>query len=150
MVDINHIMNPQGNNKYRHSIKEFNANTPKSYIGCFCCLPYTEFNANILTCVTDAMITYYALFFLSLFCVIFYYFEDFGNIPIHSYITKVDKKQLLPPVAKFYCFPQTNVETQEALFPTVLHSDITAVILTRMTENTEFISDLNSNFGNLL
>lgn len=90
---------------------------------------------------------------LSLFCVTFYYFEDSGNIPIHSYITNSWQETiaLIPPVAKF-CFPQTNVETQEALFPTVLLSDqiLLAVILTRMTENREFISDLNSNFGNLL
>lgn len=60
MVDINRIMNPQGNDKYIHSIKEFNANTPKSFIGCFVVyMPYTEFNANTLTCVTDAMITYW-------------------------------------------------------------------------------------------
>lgn len=60
----------------------------------------------------------------SLFCVTFYYFEDSGNIPIHSYITKSWQETIasIPPVAKF-CFPQTNVETQEALFPTVLLSD---------------------------
>lgn len=145
-------MNPQGNNKYRHSIKEFNANTPKSYIGCF--VVYTihriqrEHSEVWNRCYDHVLCP----LFLSLFCVTFYYFEDFGNIPIHSYITNSWQETIASPCSKILLFSTDKCwDTRSVIsHSTPLWSDITAVILTRMTENTEFISDLNSNFGNLL
>lgn len=87
----------------------------------------------------------------SLFCVTLYYFEDFGNIPIHSYITNSWQETIASPCSKILLFSTDKCwDTRSVIsHSTPLWSDITAVILTRMTENTEFISDLNSNFGNL-
>lgn len=53
----------------------------------------------------------------SLFCVTLYYFEDFGNIPIHSYITNSWQETIASPCSKILLFSRQMLRHKKRYFP---------------------------------